>query len=227
MVEDDKDLNRQIAQALEQSGYAVDRAFDGEEGQFLGDTEAYDAVVLDIGLPKRDGITILESWRAGGRAMPVLILTARDRWSEKVQGFDAGADDYVAKPYEPRELLARCKSVLRRSVNKATPSRLERVKMGGHMLDLSKRQLLDRENGDVPLTSGEFDILKTFAENPNRPLSRDWLLETTSHRARDPFDRAIDLRITRIRRKIEPAPDMPTVIRTVRGVGYMFVPPAE
>ncbi len=123
--------------------------------------------------------------------------------------------------------LARCKSVLRRSVNKATPSRLERVKMGGHMLDLSKRQLLDGENGDVPLTSGEFDILKTFAENPNRPLSRDWLLETTSHRSRDPFDRAIDLRITRIRRKIEPAPDKPTVIRTVRGVGYMFVPPAE
>ena len=99
--------------------------------------------------------------------------------------------------------------------------------MGQHTLDLPKRQLLDQEGNDVAVTSGEFDILKTFAENPNRPLSRDWLLETTSHRARDPFDRAIDLRITRIRRKIEPAPDKPTVIRTVRGVGYMFVPPAE
>ena len=128
---------------------------------------------------------------------------------------------------EPRELLARCKSVLRRSVNKSTPSLLERVRMGYHTLDLPKRQLLDQTGGDVALTSGEFDILKTFAENPNRPLSRDWLLETTSHRSRDPFDRAIDLRITRIRRKIEPMPEKPTVIRTVRGVGYMFVPPAE
>ena len=142
-------------------------------------------------------------------------------------GLESGADDYVAKPYEPRELLARCKSVLRRSVNKSTPSLLERVRMGQHMLDLPKRQLLDQAGKDVALTSGEFDILKTFAENPNRPLSRDWLLETTSHRSRDPFDRAIDLRITRIRRKIEPTPDKPTVIRTVRGVGYMFVPPAE
>jgi DNA-binding response OmpR family regulator len=123
--------------------------------------------------------------------------------------------------------LARCKSVLRRSVNKATPPRLERVRMGGHMLDLSKRALHDDAGADVPVTAGEFDLLKLFAENPNRPLSRDWLLETTSHRTRDPFDRAIDLRITRIRRKIEPSPDKPTVIRTVRGVGYMFVPPAE
>ena len=133
----------------------------------------------------------------------------------------------VAKPYEPRELLARCKSVLRRSANKATPARLERVRMGRHTLDLTRRALFDEANQDVPLTSGEFDILKTFAENPNRPLSRDWLLETTSHRSRDPFDRAIDLRITRIRRKIEPAPNKPTVIRTVRGTGYMFVPPME
>jgi DNA-binding response OmpR family regulator len=99
--------------------------------------------------------------------------------------------------------------------------------MGRHTLDLTKRTLNDETGVDVAVTAGEFDILKTFAENPNRPLSRDWLLETTSHRARDPFDRAIDLRITRIRRKIEPAPEKPTVIRTVRGVGYMFVPPAE
>ena len=117
--------------------------------------------------------------------------------------------------------------MLRRSVNKSTPSLLERIRMGQYTLDLPRRQLLDPVGKDVALTSGEFDILKTFAENPNRPLSRDWLLETTSHRARDPFDRAIDLRITRIRRKIEPSPEKPTVIRTVRGVGYMFVPPAE
>jgi len=99
--------------------------------------------------------------------------------------------------------------------------------MGRHTLDLARRELHDDAGQEIAVTAGEFDILKIFAENPNRPLSRDWLLETTSHRARDPFDRAIDLRITRIRRKIEPTPDKPTVIRTVRGIGYMFVPPAE
>jgi DNA-binding response OmpR family regulator len=101
------------------------------------------------------------------------------------------------------------------------------VRMGRFTLDLAKRELHDDEGNDVAVTAGEFDILKIFAENPNRPLSRDWLLETTSHRSRDPFDRAIDLRITRIRRKIEPSPEKPTVIRTVRGIGYMFVPPVE
>lgn len=187
-----------------------------------------DLVLLDVQLPgSEDGFALARWLRESSPRVGIIMLTASADPVDKVLGLESGADDYVAKPYEPRELLARCKSVLRRSVNKATPSRLERIRMGGHMLDLTKRQLLDSENGDVPLTSGEFDILKTFAENPNRPLSRDWLLETTSHRARDPFDRAIDLRITRIRRKIEPAPDKPTVIRTVRGVGYMFVPPAE
>ncbi|MCC0003574.1 MAG: response regulator transcription factor, partial [Methylobacteriaceae bacterium] len=107
VVEDDKDLNRQLVQALGRAGYAVDHAFDGEEGQFLGETEPYDAVVLDIGLPKVDGVSVLEAWRKAGRTMPVLILTARDGWSEKVRGFDAGADDYVTKPFHLEEVLAR------------------------------------------------------------------------------------------------------------------------
>jgi DNA-binding response OmpR family regulator len=187
-----------------------------------------DLVLLDIQLPGQDDGFALARWlRESNPRVGIIMLTAAGDAVDKVLGLESGADDYVSKPYEPRELLARCKSVLRRSVNKATPPRLERVRMGGHMLDLSKRALHDNAGGDVPVTAGEFDLLKLFAENPNRPLSRDWLLETTSHRTRDPFDRAIDLRITRIRRKIEPAPDKPTVIRTVRGVGYMFVPPAE
>src|SRR5262249_4382039 len=152
---------------------------------------------------------------------------AADDSLDKVLGLESGADDYVAKPYDPRELLARCKSVLRRSANKSTPSLLERVRMGAYTLDLPRRQLLDAGGRDAALTAGEFDSRKIFAETPTRPLSRDWLRETTSPRSRDPFDRAIDLRITRLRRKIEPTPDKPTVIRTVRGVGYMFVPPAE
>jgi DNA-binding response OmpR family regulator len=187
-----------------------------------------DLVLLDVQLPGHDDGFALARWlRESSTRVGIIMLTASGDSVDKVLGLESGADDYVAKPYEPRELLARCKSVLRRSANKTTPSRLERVRMGRHTLDLSKRALHDDTGQDVAVTAGEFDILKIFAENPNRPLSRDWLLETTSHRARDPFDRAIDLRITRIRRKIEPLPAKPTVIRTVRGIGYMFVPPAE
>jgi len=187
-----------------------------------------DLVLLDVQLPGQDDGFSLARWlRESSTRVGIIMLTAAGDSVDKVLGLESGADDYVAKPYEPRELLARCKSVLRRSAHKSTPSLLERVRMGRHTLDLAKRELHDDEGNDVAVTAGEFDILKIFAENPNRPLSRDWLLETTSHRARDPFDRAIDLRITRIRRKIEPAPEKPTVIRTVRGIGYMFVPPAE
>lgn len=187
-----------------------------------------DLVLLDVQLPgQEDGFALARWLRESNTRVGIIMLTAASDAVDKVLGLESGADDYVAKPYEPRELLARCKSVLRRSVNKSTPSRLERVRMGAFTLDLPRRLMLDAAGMDVALTSGEFDVLKIFAENPNRPLSRDWLLETTSHRSRDPLDRAIDLRITRLRRKIEPTPEKPTVIRTVRGVGYMFVPPAE
>lgn len=114
VVEDDPDLNRQLVSALSEAGYAVDMAVDGEEGHFLGDTEPYDAVILDLGLPQMDGISVLEKWRRDDHKMPVLILTARDRWSDKVAGMDAGADDYVAKPFHMEEILARVRALLRR-----------------------------------------------------------------------------------------------------------------
>src|SRR5579871_6239597 len=120
VVEDDPDLGRQLHEALTQAGYAVDLAPDGEEGHFLGDTEPYDAAVLDLGLPKMDGVRVLEKWRGAGKSMPVLILTARDRWSDKVAGFDAGADDYLAKPFYTEELLARLRALLRRAAGFAT-----------------------------------------------------------------------------------------------------------
>jgi len=119
VVEDDPDLNRQLVSALSEAGYAVDTAFDGTEGHFLGDTEPYDAVILDLGLPQTDGISVLEHWRRDDRKMPVLILTARDRWSDKVAGMDAGADDYVAKPFHMEEVLARVRALLRRSTGHA------------------------------------------------------------------------------------------------------------
>ena len=120
VVEDDTNLNRQLKEALTEAGYAVDVAFDGEEGHFLGDTEPYDAIVLDIGLPQMDGLSVLEEWRRAGKTTPVLLLTARDRWSDKVQGIDAGADDYVAKPFHMEEVLARIRALVRRAAGLAS-----------------------------------------------------------------------------------------------------------
>src|SRR5580765_5272457 len=120
LVEDDKDLQRSLKKALTDSGYVVDTAGDGEEGHFLGDTEPYDAVILDLGLPEIDGLSVLDRWRRAGRTMPVLVLTARDRWSEKVAGFDAGADDYVAKPFQMEEVLARIRALIRRAAGHAS-----------------------------------------------------------------------------------------------------------
>src|SRR3954469_17221149 len=120
LVEDDKDLQRLLRTALSDAGYVVDTASDGEEGHFLGETEPYDVVILDLGLPKMDGVRVLESWRKNGKKMPVLILTARDRWSDKVAGFDAGADDYLAKPFHMEEVLARIRALLRRAAGIAT-----------------------------------------------------------------------------------------------------------
>ena len=187
-----------------------------------------DLVLLDGQLPGReDGFALTRWLRESNTRVGIIVLTAAASAQDTVQSLESGADDCVARPYEPRELLARCKSVLRRSAQKAMPSLIERIRIGRCTLDLGARTLHDHAGEEVGLTHGEFDTLKLFVENPNRPLSRDWLLETSSHRSRDPLDRSIDLRITRLRRKIEPIPARPTTIRTVRGVGYMFVPNAE
>jgi DNA-binding response OmpR family regulator len=228
LVEDDAFQRKAVATYLANHDLKVIAVENGTQMRRQVSRAMPDLVLLDIELPGHDDGFALARWlREGSARVGIIMLTAAGDPVDKVLGLESGADDYVAKPYEPRELLARCKSVLRRSTNKTTPSRLERVRMGRHMLDLGKCALHDDAGNDVAVTTGEFDILKIFAENPNRPLSRDWLLETTSHRTRDPFDRAIDLRIARIRRKIEPLPEKPTIIRTVRGIGYMFVPPAE
>ena len=142
-------------------------------------------------------------------------------------GLETGADDYLPKPFDPRELLARIKSVLRRASGSVVPTAGPRVRMGRRVLDLEKHALVDVDGSEEVLSASEYDLLKVFAENPNRPLARDWLLETVGHREMEVFDRAMDLRITRIRRKVEKDPAHPEAIRTVRGVGYMFVPPKD
>jgi two-component system, OmpR family, response regulator len=217
VVEDDKDLNRLITQALEQSGYAVDRAFDGEEGHFLGETETYDAVVLDIGLPKKDGITVLEQWRADGRAMPVLILTARDRWSEKVQGFDAGADDYVAKPFHMEEVLARIRALLRRAAGHAT----NEIACGAVRLDTkSGRVVVD--GAPVKLTSHEYRLLAYLMHHSGRVVSRSEIIEHIYDQDFDRDSNTIEVFVGRLRKKIGV-----DLIHTIRGLGYMAAPPAE
>jgi two-component system OmpR family response regulator len=215
VVEDDRDLNRQIVQALDQAGYAVDRAFDGEEGHFLGDTEPYDAVVLDIGLPKKDGITILEEWRRAGRMMPVLILTARDRWSDKVQGFDAGADDYVAKPFHMEEVLARLRALLRRATGHAT----NELTCGPVRLDTKAGRVVV-DGAPVKLTSHEYRLLSYLMHHAGRVISRTEIVEHLYDQDFDRDSNTIEVFVGRLRKKLGVE-----VIQTVRGLGYLIAPP--
>ncbi|MFG1478594.1 response regulator transcription factor [Xanthobacter sp. V4C-4] len=215
VVEDDPDLNRQLVAALADAGYAVDRAFDGEEGHFLGDTEPYDAVVLDIGLPKMDGISVLESWRRAGKIMPVLILTARDRWSDKVQGFDAGADDYVAKPFHMEEVLARLRALLRRAAGHASSE----LTCGPVRLDTrSGRVTVDGTS--VKLTSHEYRLLSYLMHHVGRVVSRAELVEHLYDQDFDRDSNTIEVFVGRLRRKLDC-----DVIQTVRGLGYLLSPP--
>jgi two-component system, OmpR family, response regulator len=210
VIEDDKDLNRQLVRALGDAGYAVDSATDGEEGHFMGDTEPYDLVILDIGLPKKDGISILEEWRRDGRSMPVIMLTARDRWSDKVSGMDAGADDYVAKPFHMEELLARVRAQVRR----ATGHSKSEIECGPVRLD-TKSSRVTCNGQQVKLTSHEFRLLSYLMHHNGRVVSRTELVE---HLYEQDFDRdsnTIEVFVGRLRKKI-PA----DVIETVRGLGY-------
>lgn len=214
IVEDDRDLNRQLASALEGAGYAVDRAFDGEEAHFMGDTEPYDAIVLDIGLPKMDGIAVLEAWRRAGRTSPVLILTARDRWSDKVRGFDAGADDYVAKPFHMEEILARLRALLRRATGHASAE----LSSGPVTLDTRAGRVLVDGN-PVKLTSHEYRLLSYLMHHAGRVVSRAEIVE---HLYEQDFDRdsnTIEVFVGRLRKKLGV-----DVIQTMRGLGYLVEP---
>src|ERR1700749_4280565 len=181
LVEDDKDLQRLLKKALNEAGYVVDTALDGEEGHFLGDTEPYNAVVLDRGLPKMDGVTVLEKWRASGKAMPVLILTARDRWSDKVAGFDAGADDYLGKPFVTEELLAPCRALLRWGPGNATSG----IQLGPLRID-TRASRVTVGGTPVKLTSLEYRLLSYLAHHKGKVVSRTELVE---HLYDQDFDR--------------------------------------
>lgn len=210
VVEDDADLNRQITTALEEAGYVVDVAFDGEEGHFLGETEPYDAIILDIGLPTMDGISVLENWRREEIKIPVLILTARDRWSDKVAGMDAGADDYVSKPFHMEEVLARVRALLRRSAGHAS----NEIEVGSLRLD-TKSARVTVDGTPIKLTSHEYRLLAYLVHHKDKVISRTELVEHLYDQDFDRDSNTIEVFVGRLRKKIPS-----DLIRTVRGLGY-------
>ncbi|EFL88971.1 response regulator transcription factor [Ahrensia sp. R2A130] len=210
VVEDDRDLNRQLVSALEEASYVVDSASDGEEGHFLGDTEPYDAVILDVGLPELDGISVLEKWRRGGRSMPVLLLTARDRWSDKVAGIDAGADDYVAKPFHMEEVLARLRALIRRAAGHSSAE----IEIGKVLLDTRQSRVF-MDGTPVKLTSHEFRLLSYLMHHKGEIVSRTELIEHLYDQDFDKDSNTIEVFVGRLRKKLHS-----DVIETVRGLGY-------
>jgi len=215
LVEDDPTLRAQLHAGLQEAGYAVDEADNGRDGHHLGASEAFDAVVLDLGLPVLDGISVLKRWREAGLTLPVLILTARDSWHEKVAGIDAGADDYLAKPFHMEELLARVRALIRRAQGLASPL----LHCGALTLDTrSSRVTLNGQ--PVTLTSHEFRLLAYLMHRPGSVVSRT---ELTEHLYAQDFDRdsnTIEVFVGRLRRKL-----LPDTIETVRGMGYRLVTP--
>ncbi len=225
VVEDEAAQRQLLVDYLGRNGFRVSGADGGAAFRKLVERDPPDLALLDIGLPGEDGFALARWLRERSGKVGIIMVTASGDTVDRIVGLETGADDYIPKPFDPRELLARVKSVLRRTGNAAaSPAGAGKVRMGRRVLDIERRLLLDETGAEETLAASEFDLLKLFAENPNRPLARDWLLETVGHREMEAFDRAIDLRITRLRRKIELDPAHPDAIRTVRGIGYMFVP---
>jgi len=210
VVEDEPTLVTQLADALRQAGYTVDTAADGGTAQYMGEVETYDVVVLDLGLPVMDGLTVLKQWRAAGQGMPVLILTARDNWHEKVAGIDAGADDYLTKPFHMEELLARVRALLRRSSNHASAQ----WRCGPLMLD-TRLAKVTVDGQALSLTSHEFKVLAVLMQRAGEVISRSELTEHVYAQDHDRDSNTIDVFIARLRKKLPP-----DTIETVRGLGY-------
>ncbi|CAD5109634.1 response regulator [Zestomonas carbonaria] len=227
-VDDDAEVRQLLQDYLGGHGYQVTVAADSQQMRAQLAQQVPDVVLLDVGLPGEDGLSLARFLREH-HDLPVIMISGAGTPLDRIVGLEVGADDYLAKPFDPRELLARLKTVLRRYQRQggegATGDGDEQQQMLGRCrLDLQRHQLFDADGVEIPLTAMEFELLQVFVQRPNRPLSRDQLLNLTQQRDWNPFDRSIDIRIARLRRKLEPDPDKPQLIRTVRGVGYMFVP---
>lgn len=224
IVDDDREIRDLLSRFLKKHGYRAETAGDGREMDQKLEDNRFDLIVLDIMMPGEDGLSICRRLRAA-QTLPIIMLTAVAEETDRIIGLEIGADDYLTKPFNPRELLARIKAVLRRTGTApragAEPDG-EVLAFEGWQLDVSKRELHSPDGVLVTLTGGEFDLLVAFAEHPRRVLSRDQLLDFTKGRAAQPFDRAIDVQISRLRRKIESDPKDPQFIKTVRAGGYIF-----
>ena len=229
VVDDEPEIREMIREYLELRGFVVSEAEGGEALRRIVDKHSVDLVLLDITMPGEDGLSLARYLRET-TSVGIMMLTAAGEVVDRVIGLEIGADDYLAKPVDLRELLARVKAVLRRLgiqeqlVVDATAQAMNEVQFGTCRLNLDAHKLFDSEGMEVPLTSMEFDLLKAFAEHPNRVLSRHQLLDMAHNRGWEPFDRSIDIRIVRIRRKIEEDPTKPQIIKTVRGAGYIYAP---
>ncbi len=231
VVDDEPELVEILVEYFTGQGFDVRSAGDAARARAVLAEDAPQLAILDIRMPGEDGLSLARWIREHHKGMGIVMLTTAADVVDRIVGLEMGADDYVPKPFEPRELLARVKSVLRRLAEKTAaessgraPPVPGRYRFGRCELDLAGRALLDEAGRAIPLTAMEFDLLKVFAENAGRVLNRDQLMELAHHRGWEVFDRSIDLRIMRLRRKIEPDPEKPEVIKTVRGVGYMYVP---
>ena len=215
IVEDEPNLGQQLKNTLESAGYAIDLATDGEEGHYLGSNENYDAVVLDLGVPEIDGLTVLDRWRKEGKTMPVLVLTARDSWSDKVAGLDAGADDYVAKPFQTEELIARLRALIRRASGNASSELIA----GDIRLD-TRSGKVTRAGEAVKLTAQEYKLLSYLLHHKGKVVSRTELIEHIYDQDFDRDSNTIEVFVTRIRKKLGQ-----DVITTIRGLGYSLEDP--
>jgi len=230
IVDDDPQVRAMMVEYLTTHGYDIAQAESGEAMRAELARAVPDVVLLDLNLPGEDGLTLARYLREHHDA-GIIMVTAAGDVVDRIVGLEVGADDYIAKPFDPRELRARLKSVMRRVQSRSAPGTAatarggnQQVAIGRCRLDLTAHSLYDAEGREIPLTNMEFDLLRVLAEHPNQVLTRDQLLTLTRNRDWEPFDRSIDIRIARVRRKVEVDPENPQVIRTVRGAGYMFVP---
>ena len=227
VVDDDRSIREMLAEYLSSHGFSVAQAEDGEAMRTEIEQAAPDVVLLDLRLPREDGLSLARYLRER-YDVGIIMVTGSGEVVDRIVGLEVGADDYVTKPFDPRELVARIKSVMRRIQARppadpaAAPEPARRVRFGRGELDVASHQFFDLQGGEIPITTMEFDLLQIFAENPGKALSRDRILTLTKNREWDPYDRSIDIRIARLRRKVEVDPEHPRAIRTVRGVGYMF-----
>jgi DNA-binding response OmpR family regulator len=228
VVDDEPDVREVIEEYFVAHGYAALGAASADAARSLAATHAIDLALVDIHMPGEDGLSLARHLRERYAKIAIVMLTSAATVVDRIVGLEMGADDYVPKPFDPRELLARVKSVLRRT-SPAGRANLgaERVRIGRCVLDLAARRLTDQQGAEVPMSPLEFDLLKTLAEHPNRPVSRERILSSGPQRDWDPFDRSVDLRIMRLRKKVEPDPEHPQFIKTLRNAGYVFVPGGE